>query len=211
MLTPIEGRIVGVLLEKERTVPDQYPLSLNAVLLAANQSSNRDPVMSLDEREVEATLTELKSKGLVRFVHPTSGRGVTKFRQVVDERTGLEPEQVALLGVLLVRGPQTAAELRARAERLHAFSSLEEVERVLRSMSDGDDPLVQRLERLPGQSTNRWQQLYAEELPSTAVPAVGARAGSASASAEMAEELATLRRRIDELEARLARLEQLLD
>ena len=205
MLTPIEGRVLGVLLEKERTVPDQYPLSLNATMMAANQTTNRDPLMSLVEREVETTLTGLKAQGLVRFVHPTSGRGVTKYRQVVDERLQLLPERSALLGVLLVRGPQTAAELRARTERLHPFDSAEEVERTLHAMSAGDEPLVQRLERQPGQSQSRWQQLFAEELASTVVSH-----GAAHRSAPASEELAELRTRVDELEARLVVLEQLL-
>ena len=97
MLTIVEGRVLGCLMEKERTVPDQYPLSLNAALLACNQSTAREPVMALAEHEVEAALTSLKSLGFVRFVHPTSGRGVTKYRQVFDEKQLLEPEDTAAL------------------------------------------------------------------------------------------------------------------
>ncbi|MEZ5218078.1 MAG: YceH family protein [Ilumatobacteraceae bacterium] len=151
MLDQIQGRIIGCLLEKQRTTPDQYPLTLNATLLACNQSSNREPVMTLEEHEVSAALAELKAAGLLRFVHPTSGRGVTKYRQVFDEHEGLEPDQSAVLAVLLLRGPQTSGELRTRCERLHSFDSVEDVERTLRSLAGGEVVRVHQLERQPGQ------------------------------------------------------------
>lgn len=208
MLAQIAGRVLGVLAEKQHTTPDQYPLSLNATLLACNQTSNREPVMSLTEPEVEATLAELKSLGLVRFVHPTHGRGVTKYRQVLDEKLALEPEQLALLTVLLLRGPQTTAELRTRSERLCSFDSVEHVERVLHALSTGDDPLVHRLERRPGQSQNRWQQLLAEEPPVSDQPT--GEPGRRASGGAISEEIAVLRARVDELEQRLAALEALL-
>ena len=117
MLTVIEGRVVGCLLEKERTVPDQYPLTLNTLVSACNQSTSREPVMHLDEHEVDAALTSLKTQGLLRFVHPSHGRSVTRYRQIADEVWELEPDAAAVVGVLLLRGPQTAAELRQRTER----------------------------------------------------------------------------------------------
>lgn len=208
VLTTIEARVIGSLLEKERTVPDQYPLSLNAALLACNQSTAREPVMGLAERDVEQALSSLKSQGLLRFVHPTSGRGVTKFRQVLDERLGLEPEESALLCLLLLRGPQTSGELRTRAERLHGFDSVEAVERILAGLSHRDEPLVRRMERQPGQSHTRWQQVLADE-PEFVAPQVSAMA-SGSAGRSSAVGLDALTARVDELEARLAALEQLL-
>lgn len=212
VLTTIEGRVLGALLEKERTVPDQYPLSLNATMLACNQATNREPVMSLGEREVEQTLTSLKTQGLVRFVHPTSGRGVTKYRQVFDERLMLEPEAIAVVCVLLLRGPQTPGELRTRGDRLHDFESVEAVERVLSALSHRDEPLVERLERQPGQSQTRWRQLVADE-PEFVAPAVGRVTEGATGGVgrnALASEVETLRSRVDELEARLAALETLL-
>ena len=119
MLTVIEGRVLGCLLEKERTTPDQYPLTLNALVSACNQSTSREPVLNLDEHEVDAALTSLKGASLLRFVHPMHGRSVTRFRQVAVEAWGLDDDAAAVVAVLLLRGPQTAAELRVRTERLH--------------------------------------------------------------------------------------------
>ncbi len=208
MLSSIAGRVLGALAEKQRTTPDQYPLSLNATVLACNQATSREPVMALTEAEVEATLAELKSLGLLRFVHPTHGRGVTKYRQVLDEKLGLEAEQLALLTVLVLRGPQTAAELRTRSERLSSFDSVEHVERVLHALSAGDEPLVRRLERRAGQGQSRWQQLVAEEEPLTDEPVGGA--SRRSAGSAVGGEIAALRDRVDDLERRLAALEALL-
>ena len=210
MLTLSQGRVLGSLLEKQRTTPDQYPLSLNATMLACNQSSNREPVMGLSEHEVLEVLTEMKTAGFVRFVHPTSGRGVTKYRQVYDEKLMLEPEQAAVLAVLLLRGPQTAGELRTRCERLHGFDSVEGVDRILIGMAAGDTPMVHRLERLPGHSAARWQQLVADEDPALLLSALSHGGGGAPRSGG-SEELAALKTRVDELEARLAVLESLLN
>src|SRR6186997_1449800 len=107
MLSVLESRILGCLLEKERTTPDQYPLSLNALVQACNQSTNREPVMTLDPHDVEAALTEMKASGLVRLVHPSHGRSVTRYRQVVDERLDWSPPVASLMSVLMLRGPQT--------------------------------------------------------------------------------------------------------
>src|SRR4051794_16205371 len=117
MLTIIEGRVLGCLLEKERTTPDQYPLSLNALVLACNQSTSRDPVMTLEAHDVESAITSLKLAGLTRLVHPSHGRSVTRFRQVADEHHDWTRAQSALMAMLLLRGPQTLAELKSRTER----------------------------------------------------------------------------------------------
>ncbi|HEX2783156.1 MAG TPA: YceH family protein [Ilumatobacteraceae bacterium] len=201
MLTVIEGRVLGCLMEKERTVPDQYPLSMNALVLACNQSSSRDPIMALDEHEVDASITSMKSQGLVRIVHPSHGRSVTRYRQVADEKFGLDDEPAAVVAVLLVRGPQTAAELRARTERLHPFDSVNDVERCLHDLVDHG--LVRLLERQTGQKEQRWQQLIADEIEPVAGVATML---PAAVAGSMADRVAQLEERVAKLEASLADL-----
>jgi uncharacterized protein YceH (UPF0502 family) len=198
MLTVIEGRVVGCLLEKERTVPDQYPLTLNTLVSACNQSTSREPVMRLDDHEVDTALASLKSQGLLRFVHPSHGRSVTRYRQVVDEAWQLEPDALAIIGVLLLRGPQTAAELRQRTERMHEFGGVDDVEAVLRELSAAGT--VQLLDRAHGQKEARWQQLLADEIEQT-VAAMVITPESVRGSASD---------RIAQLEARVTRLETAL-
>jgi uncharacterized protein len=201
MLTAIEGRVLGCLLEKERTVPDQYPLSMNALVLACNQSSSREPIMALDDHEVDAAITSMKTQGLVRIVHPSHGRSVTRYRQVADDKHELDAAAASIVSVLLVRGPQTVAELRARTERLYGFDSLGDVEQCVAELADRG--LVRLLERQHGQKEQRWQQLIADELelifaPAAVVPS--AVAGS------MADRVAQLEDRVRKLEAALADL-----
>jgi uncharacterized protein YceH (UPF0502 family) len=202
MLSIVEARVVGCLLEKERTVPDQYPLTMNALISACNQSQSREPIMRLEDHEIEAAITTMKAAGLVRMVHPSHGRSVTRYRQVADEKWLLQPDQAAVISVLLLRGPQTVAELRARTERQHSFGSLDEVESVLRTLSDRE--VVRLLDRQPGQKETRWQQLLADE----AEQAVVVRSLSGAAAAE---ESVALNARIEQLEARVARLESALE
>jgi uncharacterized protein YceH (UPF0502 family) len=158
----VEGRILGSLIEKQLTTPQQYPLSLNALVLACNQTSNRDPVTALDEPTVEASLATLKEKGLVRYVLPSHGRSVVRYRQVLDERLALDERQMALVGVLLLRGPQTIGELRARTERMARFDSTGDVERDLEGLARGEEPFVARLARRPGQKEERWAHLLGD-------------------------------------------------
>jgi len=197
MLTILEGRVIGCLLEKERTTPDQYPLTLNALVLGCNQSTSREPVMHLADYEVEATLATLKAEGMLRYVHPAHGRSVTRYRQIADESWGLATDAAAVIAVLLLRGPQTVAELRTRTERQHRFGTPESVEDVLRELAAVGR--VQLLERQPGQKEARWQQLIAEE----AEPTVAA-ASTAPIAGSVAE-------RVVQLEARVARLEAALE
>lgn len=201
MLTVIEGRVLGCLMEKERTVPDQYPLSMNALVLACNQSSSREPIMTLDEVEVDASITSMKSQGFVRIVHPSHGRSVTRFRQVADEKLELDDAAAAVVAVLLVRGPQTVAELRSRTERLHAFESAAEVDSCLHDLAGS--ALVQLLDRQTGQKEQRWQQLIAEESEPVATPM--AMVPSAVAGS-MADRVAKLEERVAKLESALADL-----
>src|SRR3954469_5936404 len=143
-LTPAETRIFGCLLEKERLVPESYPLSGNYLATACNQSTNREPVMTLEEREIEEGLTSLREKRLATMIH-SSGSRVPKYRHNLPDHYDLAPREVALLCVLMLRGPQTRGELRTLTERLAAFPSVEEVEAALRGMMTSDDPLVRLL------------------------------------------------------------------
>ena len=155
-LDPIEQRVIGSLLEKERTVPDTYPMTLNAVRTACNQTSGREPVMALGDVEVQAALDRLRGQGLTRVLHPSHGARTPKHRQVLDEVLGLEPAERAIVTLLLLRGPQTPGELRSRSDRLHDFDSLEQVLATLHVLSVRDDPLVRELSRQPGQKEARW-------------------------------------------------------
>ena len=201
MLTVIEGRVLGCLMEKERTVPDQYPLTMNALVSACNQSSSRDPIMALDEYEVDASITSMKAQGLLRIVHPSHGRSVTRYRQVAIEKYELDEGAAAVVAVLLVRGPQTLAELRSRTERLHGFESAAEVEASLQHLVDG--AFVRLLERQVGQKEQRWQQLIAEESEPAAGPATVV---SAAVAGSMADRVAQLEERVAKLESALADL-----
>jgi uncharacterized protein YceH (UPF0502 family) len=162
-----QARVVGSLIEKRLTTPQQYPLTMNALVLACNQTSNRAPVVNYDESVVESALSQLKDQHLVRFVLPSHGRSVVRYRQVLDEVLGVDDRQLALLAVLLLRGPQTVGELRTRTERMVEFDDLGAVEHDLELMADLGDGLVERLERRPGQKEERWAQLLAVDDPST--------------------------------------------
>jgi uncharacterized protein YceH (UPF0502 family) len=162
-LTPVQSRIVGCLIEKEMATPDNYPLTMNALLAACNQTSNRNPVTKLEEPTVSNALENLRAMQVVRIVYSRSNRA-DKFRHVLGEVLGLEPEHLALLSVLMLRGPQTASELRSRTERLHPFASQEEVDDALRELAGRNEPLVARLERRPGQKENRWAHLVGGDL-----------------------------------------------
>lgn len=164
-----EQRVLGSLMEKQTTVPATYPLTANALRSACNQTSNRDPVMDLDQQSVERLGRSLKDRGLLRIVWADSGRRTLKYHQVLDERLGLEEDERALLAVLLLRGPQTPGELRARTERLHAFADRTEVEACLRRMAARPAPLVHELERRPGQHDRRWAHLLGP-MPEQAAP-----------------------------------------
>lgn len=173
VLDPVEQRILGALLEKQRTVPDAYPLSLNALRAACNQATSRDPVVAYDETTIVDGLGRLRDRELVRFLKPT-GLRVVKYHQRLEEQLGLGPEQAALLAVLLLRGAQTAGELRSRSERLASFADRETVEATLRAMAEADPPLVRELERQPGQHDRRWIHLLgATQPPPAAEPEIG--------------------------------------
>jgi uncharacterized protein YceH (UPF0502 family) len=172
LLSPVGCRVLGSLLEKQVTVPATYPLTLNAVVSACNQATGRDPVMSLTEGEAEAGVDELRQAGLARLVHPSHGARMVKYRQVADEALGLDGPGRAVLTLLLLRGPQTPGELRSRAERLHAFAGVDEVDGVLGWLAGHEQPLVAVLPRQPGQKEQRWVHLLGEAIPEPAVAEV---------------------------------------
>jgi uncharacterized protein len=155
-LGPECARVLGSLVEKALTTPQQYPLTLNALQSACNQSSNREPVVDYDEATVEAALDELKDQRLVRFVLPSHGRSVVRYRHVLDEALGLDARQCAVLGVLMLRGPQTPGELRVRTERMAGFEGLGDVEHELDLLASREEPLAASVGRRPGQKEERW-------------------------------------------------------
>jgi uncharacterized protein YceH (UPF0502 family) len=158
-LSEIEARIVGSLLEKEVTTPEYYPLSLNALTLACNQKTNREPVMSLSEETVAQALDSLRRKGLVTFVREAGSR-VEKYRQRLSEVLNLDRRELALLYVLILRGPQTTGELKERSQRLYGFDDLAMVELCLRRMIEREpDPLVAKLDRSAGSREPRYAHL----------------------------------------------------
>ena len=158
-LSQEEARVIGSLIEKQLTTPQQYPLTLNALLLACNQSSNRDPVVEWDELTVENALAALKATGLVRFDYPSHGRSVTRYQQLLPEHLALTDQQLALVAVLLLRGPQTSGELRSRTERMCEFGGIAQVDAELEDLSGRPEPVVARLSRRTGQKEERWVQL----------------------------------------------------
>jgi hypothetical protein len=222
-LTAPEIRVLGCLLEKQRTTPDQYPLSLNALRLACNQSTNRDPVVDYDEATIRDALQRLSRRRWARLASGHSSRA-SKYRHLLDDALGLASGELALLAVLMLRGPQTPGELKGRTERLHPFAGLADVHATLGRLTDRE--LVVRRDRRPGQKEDRYEQLLgADEAPGAAQPVgadqqpvpVGAREPPAAAApapaapppadggrlARLEEELAALREEVAALRERL--------
>ena len=157
-ITPTEARILGALVEKQLTTPEYYPLTLNALVNACNQKNNRDPVMTLSESEVSNSIERLRDRNLVYVFYGSTSR-VPKYKHMLPTYYELEPAEVAVMAVLMLRGPQTLGELRERTSRMHEFSGLDEVQQTLNGLATREDPLVLRLERLPGQKDARFAQL----------------------------------------------------
>jgi len=170
-LTTQEQRVLGCLLEKQRTTPDAYPLTLNALRLACNQATNRDPVVDYDEHTIREALERL---GRIRWTRYASGQGsrAPKYRHMLDETLGIAPDEQAILTVLLLRGPQTPGELKARTDRLHHFSDLAALQVTLERLHARD--LVRSAGRRPGQKEERWEHLLGEDAepgpPAAPVP-----------------------------------------
>lgn len=215
MLNEVEARVVGVLIEKEITTPEYYPLSLNSTLNACNQKSSREPVMELVESDVRTALFELDQMGLVRTI--ADGR-VSKFEHRVRDVLNLRRDEVAVVCLLLLRGPQTSAELRARTERMYSFDDnaavITTLERLAaRAVTEQDGPMVQLMQRQPGAREARWVHLLSgpvTEVPLVSRGSVAREERGPVASAvilEMGERMAELEELVRSLEERVARLE----
>lgn len=210
-LTPEEARVIGALLEKEITTPDQYPLSLNALTSACNQKSNRDPAMNLSERDVQRLLDALSKRALV-VDRSGFGSRVPKYRHLFcNTEFGsrkFSAGEVAVICELLLRGPQTPGELRTHGARLHPFREVEEVDAVLEALAQREDgPFVVRLARVPGQREARYAHLFSGEPPA-AEPAETGDPGTAApvAAATVAGAAVSTAERLARLEAEVVRL-----
>lgn len=202
-LSATDVRVLGCLIEKEQTTPEQYPLTTNSLRLACNQKTNRDPVVDFSDVVVDQAMLRLRQGGLARTVS-AQGMRASKHRHVLGEAMGLDREELAVLSVLMVRGPQTAGEVRTRTERAASFESVEEVEGVLEELARrSPDPLVVRLDRRPGQKEERWAHRFGSEdfdaaLLDTRPAPVRSTAGAGADPALVA--------RVESLEAALAAL-----
>lgn len=212
-LNEIERRILGVLIEKSMVQPDYYPMTLNAVVTACNQKSNRNPMMELDEASVEDTLDGLRQRGLVSVVLPAPGARTNRYRHEIAARFGWEKRVTAILTELLLRGPQTPGELRSRCARMVMFESLEAVMTTLEYLQTSDPPLAKPLPRRPGQSAVRYIHLFYTQEEQTAIEVSEARATvpSEATAASTSSRTATrpdesLRAEIQELKEQVARL-----
>jgi uncharacterized protein YceH (UPF0502 family) len=210
-LTPPEQRVLGCLIEKRWTTPDQYPLSLNGLRLACNQSTNRDPVTAYDETTVREAAQRLCLYGLARLASGHGSRAV-KYRHLAEEALGLSREELAVLAVLLLRGPQTPGELKARTERMAPLASLGEVERIVGVLTERD--YVRRIGRRPGQKEDRFEHLLGGAgvtsgehvggdegfvAPAPSAPATTENGDIADRVASLEAEVASLRAELDEL------------
>jgi uncharacterized protein YceH (UPF0502 family) len=210
VLTAVEARVLGALVEKEITTPDYYPLSLNALVNACNQRSNREPVMDLGEDEVRKALNALQDKNLAGHARSADGR-VAKYEHWLGEAFNFSRAEIALLCVLLLRGPQTPGELRGRTERLHRFDEISDVLGGLQKLMDREPSLAAVLPRQPGTKESRYAHLLSGSVESIAAAASEAPAQhQSSASDERIErleaEVSDLRRQVDELRQKIETL-----
>ena len=203
VLSPAEARVLATLMEKARTVPDSYPLTLNSLMLGCNQKSSREPLMELGEAEVATALDALKSAGLVR---ESSGGRSTRFEHNFQRGIGVYEQAAVLLGLLMLRGPQTAGELRLNAERWYKFADISSVECFLEELQDRAEakggPLVVKLARAPGAREQRWAHLLCGPVDATQTGAAGS-----ARTTEGANPTQTLAR-IDQLEAQVTQLQE---
>lgn len=201
-LTPVELRVLGALIEKESTTPEYYPMTLNALVAACNQKTNRWPVSDYTESDVAEAIEGLKARGWAASI-VGSGR-VTKFAQRYIEKINLGRRETAVLCVLALRGPQTLGEIKGRTERMYSFADLEETETVLRRMMERPDgALAQKLAAAPGMKEPRYAQTLAGEVDITAVAHAAAASPSQDRIAALETEVARLREEVDELRRRL--------
>jgi len=212
LLNEVECRVLGSLIEKEITTPEYYPLSLNALVNACNQKSNRDPVMNLDEAAVRQALHSLDGQSLVRSVSASDSR-VTKYEHRLQEAFNFYRHEIAILCVLLLRGPQTPGELRTRTERMHSFEDLSAVQSSLQHLMKREPPLVKVLPRQPGTKEARYAHLLSGDVEVLeAKPAAESQPAHASAGREgnddLKKEVAALRQEVASFQAEVAELKQ---
>lgn len=198
LLDPVERRVLGALLEKEQATPEHYPLSINALVNACNQKSNRDPVMELAESDVQDALDRLLADVLV---WRSDAARVRKWSHNVDRRWRVDAAGKAILTLLLLRGPQTPGELRSRSPRLHPFASVPEVLGALGALAEGKEPLALELPRQPGQKESRWADLLSGEPDPSAIATMTAATDSPRSS--LAERVAILEEKVRALEESL--------
>ena len=201
ILTDIETRVLGSLIEKQVTTPEYYPLTLNALTLACNQKNNRYPVTSYTENQVSDAVERLREKNLSYVFYGSTSR-VPKYKHVMPEVMHLSHPEVALMCVLMLRGAQTLGELRGNATRLHDFSGLEEVEQTLNGLISRDEPLVARLPRQPGQKEGRFAHLLSGEIDLEAL------AESERVAAVAPSRRTSLEQKVDELAAEVEKLKE---
>ena len=207
-LTDIETRVVGSLIEKDITTPDYYPLSLNALVNACNQKNNRDPMMALDEDSVAQALATLQEK---RLAGPASGADsrVTKYEHRLQEVFNFDRREIAILCVLLLRGPQTPGELRSRTERMYRFEALDDIVSTLDRLSQRQPPLAAVLPRQPGTKESRYMQLFSgDNVARAPSPADSAHTSSRSSDDDrlthLENEVLELRREVSEMQQQLS-------
>jgi uncharacterized protein len=208
ILTEVETRVLGSLVEKELTTPDYYPLSLNALVNACNQKSNRDPAMNLNEDAVSQALRSLEKEGLAGPADGMDNR-VSKFEHRLQEAFNFDRREIAILCELLLRGPQTPGELRSRAERMHPFDDLGQVQSTLQRLAQREPPLVKTLPRQPGTKEARYAHLLSGDVQiqaSAAAPETAVTHGTADSEriSRLENELATLRNEVANLKQQLA-------
>ena len=204
----VEIRVLGALIEKQRTTPDVYPLSLNALRLACNQATNREPVVEYDEAMIRAALERLSRRGWVRLASGPGSRAA-KYRHLVDDALDLLPSQLAVLAVLMLRGPQTPGELKGRSDRLYPSGSLSEIEQTLEALIERR--LVERLPRRPGQKEERYRQLLGGEGSDDVSPPAAAATVEGTDGAPLDDRVEALEVRVDRLEDEVAALGRALE
>jgi uncharacterized protein YceH (UPF0502 family) len=210
-LTPDESRVLGVLIEKAATTPEQYPLSLNAVVNGANQMNNRDPVLTMAEGDAFEALEALRAKGLVVRVDMAGSR-VNKYRHQAGDALHVRPAELAIVAELLLRGPQTLGELRGRASRMHPLESLEVVKNMLRALTEREEPLVRELPPAPGSRAEPYMQLLCPDLHEVDATAVaqavsgGGHAGGGSGTASLSARVEALEAEVELLRGALRRM-----
>src|SRR5688572_268073 len=205
-LSLLETRVLGVLVEKQHTVPDTYPLTLNALVSGCNQKNARDPVIEATDAEVQATIDRLKSLSLVM---ESSGGRVMRYSHNVGKVLGVPPQSVALLAVLFLRGPQTVGELRINTERLHRFGDILAVEAFLNELAE--KPYVRELPRAPGARETRWAHLLSGEPVVPAAPVATAAMPAAGGEMLAMGEIAAIKANVDRLSAEVASLREVVE